>query len=1309
MSESCVLIPRVKSGEVSPLYTQLKEYFQSGSQALHWYKKATSEQFKDAFPKVRMDKYGEPILSDLIEQCGLKQAVTESEILSKLEKKYNTESTKDYNNVMALQEKASEFNRTSLHNDIFSAVVEEEGDKIKLRIKPNREVSQSELKKMEYNVKLNRRLEELLKQWNIEIANLTKLEERLGLGGITDFSIAKRAATGIRNLIRLAKGKKGVEALPEEVAHFAIEAMEENPLKSRSINALKNEKILRQILGNQYDNYYTLYNGDLEVLAKEALGKLVAQALMDPNILISNKQLFERYLNSVKNFFTKYDDQQIDSIMNQVMEDVYQLANNIINNQYKIRLENVKFSQKMANFQERVERDSQLLKNIIEQELKRLKIYGKKEEFSVSQSQFINELREKLEQNQALDGIYDYLSNSGNILKMLDTRLRSLLNGDQSFQEKFQTLRNIRNYISSYGVVISQIQDQITDATLEGDNRFREKLKVSLDQNLELIGELGRIFLSIAKDEFSSFLEQFTENGMVKLMRDGERIEIPVKELIEKIDSDISIVDRWIDSMADSQDPILQLYNTVVTKQRGEAKLKITEIVKDIQAETILLEQSGFSDTSFVAERDKEGNITGRFINKIWWSEFYKEKEAFFKSLEERYSGELTTQDKRRRSQEITQWYKENTEKNQFGLTIPNSQKYANPDYERLSDAQKRYLEFMVNLKHKLDLPLPNSQDSLLPQVRKSFAQRMLQNKNKLGYTWESVKDSFVIREDDLGVGNQKVLIDFQGNEVMKLPVYFTSKLADMNDLSLDIASTMMAYTYMSVNFDKMNEVVDALEIGREVLAQREVNQRSGNRQKVEAFDILGYSIKKPLIKKGEATQFMQKLNSFMEMQVYDRQMKDEGTIGKTDISVGKSVNFLNKITSLGTTAASLLTGIANLAQNWVTSTVESAAGQFFGKKDLLLADGNFFKELPSFLGQIGKRVKTNKLDLFDEMFDVMQDFTSNIMSSKMYRKNRILRLFNSDALYLFTHMGDLYTQNRVAIALAKNYKMLYNGEETNLWDVLEVEYRDKNNPELGATLKIKDGATKEDGSQFTQEDIVKFQNHIRQMQNRLFGIYNSQDKNALQQYSVGRLVMMYRNWMRPLYLTRFGKGTYNYDLQDYTEGYYRTFFRVLKNAIKEIRQGQFELGKIKDNLTDLERSNMKRAFAELIIFATVNLLIGLLSGDDDDDDKEKPWALRTLNYSLIRLRTDMGALMPTPTILTEAKKIIDDPFAAASTLGRILNLFKLLDPDSYTEEIESGMYKGYYQYQKVLIDLLPFRRAIVNALDPSGPAKWYK
>ena len=129
----------------------------------------------------------------------------------------------------------------------------------------------------------------------------------MGINGVTDFDQAKAAANGIVELIRLADGVKGEKALPEEFAHFALEALGTSPLVDRLINNIASNNLARTIIGEDYDEYDSLYNNNQAMLAKEAAGKLLAEHLLKAQDIPASpyRTLLQRVISLIKNFFQK--------------------------------------------------------------------------------------------------------------------------------------------------------------------------------------------------------------------------------------------------------------------------------------------------------------------------------------------------------------------------------------------------------------------------------------------------------------------------------------------------------------------------------------------------------------------------------------------------------------------------------------------------------------------------------------------------------------------------------------------------------------------------------------------------------------------------------------------------------------------------------------------------------------------------------------------------------------------------------------------------------------------------------------------
>lgn len=1306
MSTSCVLHPRLSNGEKSPLFTRLKNFLGDRKSAEEVYYRAINPALKERFPDVRFDENGEPLLEDLIIHCGIGYNYDKEVMLKNLNMEYSTKPVpKSLQSVIELQNRAASFNINNSLSSRYSADITSSGPEVQMIITTANGYERDLGKKQKFNAELNTQLIKLLNNWGADVTALTKLEEASNINGVMDLDAGINAATGLKEVIRIAKGEKGQTALAEEWGHFVVDTVTNTLLRDRMLNSLRNEEVLQRILGSSYDRYYAVYNGDIDLMAKEALGKMMAQVLNSYDPTAPNDRLFERYKNNILEFFNKRNPDDIDEIINKVRDQVYEFTTNAFNGKYKLDISSKDYNKKLFNLNNDVSRDYNILKRIIQQEKKRLAIYGqgakatarereeKKGAFDEKQKLFIDKLNNNLENHKELEGIYTYLTEAIKTLKRLSEKLDVVYNSQTNWKDKFSTLRNIRDYMSSYGSIMEELRQEMYKAKQEGDMRFKEKLQDSLDEFSGLVARLGSDWAETSKDEFARFLQPFEGEGISMSIK-GERKQYHIRELLDYVEKDISIVERWTDAMADSTDPILRIYDSIVKDQKEKARLATINSEKQILLHAKKLEESGINNTDFMYERrTKDGRLSGNFVTRYNWSDYYTALSDYIKTL----SKDL---DKEQRAILISRWKRANTDKK--GNPI---EKYYNPQYDTIqrNPAMKEYYDFIIESKRKLDYRLPAKyiRFNKAPQIRRDFLERVLGQGNKVGYLWESIKDNLVRREDDTEFAYARQ--DFEGNQIYNLPIYYTKSLKDKNDLSTDCTSSMIAYASMANDYAAMNDVIDALETGRTILAERRVAKTRGGKIMREALN----KVPSNLTKKGDISNFMSRLNDFMEMQVYGQQMKDEGTIAGID--VGKATNMLNKLQSYGTTALSLLTGTANLAQNIVISNIESISGQFFGKAELAKADWEYTKLLPQYLGELGNRIQVSKLALFAEKFNVLQDYKQHVRGIDWDRKTWFSRFFKEDTLWFTTSAGDHYTQMRTALALSMRYKLKdKNGNPISLYDALEVKYLDDAHPEYGANLIIKEGVTDQDGKLVDNKYFSSFSKKVRGINNKLYGIYNQEDKNAMQSRAIGRLLMMYRNWMRPMWLKRYGVERYNYDTNTFEEGYYRTLWNFLSHMKDDLRKGELDVVKQWHNLNETQKSGIFRALAEISTFLSLLGIVSILKGIPDDNDKDD-WLTEYITYSIVRLKADLGSLMPGPTMLDEGLRLFDNPFAAIRVFKNIRQLLNLMDPDTWTTEIDQGIYKGYTQAEKILVQPVPFIRQFMNVFNPEEPARWYK
>ena len=210
MSTSCVLHPRLSNGEKSPLFSRLKEFFLGDRKlAENVYYKAINPAFREAFPNVRFDHNGEPLLEDLITQCGIGYNKDSESMLDFLNSEYGTKPVpKTVQSVIELQNRAASFNINNPLNKRYSAQLTSSGQDVSMEIVEATGEERSLGRQQRFNAELNNQLVKLLNSWGADVAALTELEEASNINGVMDLSAGINAATGLKEVIRISKRHK---------------------------------------------------------------------------------------------------------------------------------------------------------------------------------------------------------------------------------------------------------------------------------------------------------------------------------------------------------------------------------------------------------------------------------------------------------------------------------------------------------------------------------------------------------------------------------------------------------------------------------------------------------------------------------------------------------------------------------------------------------------------------------------------------------------------------------------------------------------------------------------------------------------------------------------------------------------------------------------------------------------------------------------------------------------------------------------------------------------------------------------------
>ena len=1178
-------------------------------------------------------------------------------------------------NIREAEKRSMEYNAKSSNEFVALPEIYEDNDGseiVQVQLVHNTPDSREKASQISRKQILVSRLDSMLGKIGIEQGALDIILDRLREDGMSEYDAAVAVAENLEAIVKKSKGADVTVEMGNELADLVYVALWGSPLLDRLFNAIADNNLAPEILGQDtYDAITEAYNGDEFSVDEAAVIALIANELLcDADLVSSNgnlakiNRLIPRLNEEFKNVFSRISEREIGSyIFEAKRSPITRELQDEIEPEEDVVLNQESETEEFKELKKEVQSQRDLLYELIETNVRRYKILSARDTgYDKSfDKNLTSDLYARFEDEEYELGIYTFVEATLEQLTKAELSLMELRdNTNMTLERRASAIKNIKDFIQSYQISL----DAIKRAEFSGVLKPNEKMDAIINQASSMIGSLMAGYEQLKNPILVSFVKRFI----------GEGIEVPfgkekgkvytAEEILKMADKDISVFDRWLDSMAESGDLMLRMLDNTAKQARSAARLQTIEYKKKVDAIYLRLKNSGITDTSFMYAKDPNGHKTGKYIT---------EAEA-----------------------------------------------------KNLDLARQRYYKDIMALKKELDAMLPDgaTTDLNIIRIRKDYIERLKSQDSISGVireTKEALRDKVKRRSDNAetdGSDNsseakKSILMDFNGKQVEILPVMFVNSKdgESLDDISEDMSSAMVIYANMACNYSAMNNVVGLLELVREKIAERPVQQRAGSKALVNVLSAFGLSVETELTKSGDATQIVQRMNDWFSSQVYSRYMKDEGEILGMD--VGMLANLSNEVTALNQFALNILSGISNVMTASAMNRIESICGQFFSVKNLAKADTIFWAALPEFLGDVGNPVKHSKLALFMEKFNTMQDFESDIRGQE-YAKSRFTRLMTMNSLYVINNAGELWIQNRAALALSEAYGLKdANGNPISLWDSQEV-VTDENGV---SRLVTKPGIKKADGTAFDDKtDVMKFTNKAKSINQRMNGIYNYEDRCAAQAYSWGRIALMFRKWIKPSLNRRYASLNYNLDVEEWEEGFYKTTGRFFMQLITDLKRGQLDIITSYKNLDPREQANLMRFAVEVGQFISVCAAFSILKdvkkkADDDDEKLAKSWWFNQLLYQTRRLETEIGSQMIiNPQMLQEAFNILKSPAACVNTWEGVTNMVQLLIPSNYTTILQSGRYKGHSKAYKLFWDspLIPMHRTLYRGLHPQNSLQFY-
>lgn len=522
----------------------------------------------------------------------------------------------------------------------------------------------------------------------------------------------------------------------------------------------------------------------------------------------------------------------------------------------------------------------------------------------------------------------------------------------------------------------------------------------TLDTLSVMLGNLENQYNTQAGPLFAKFLAQFIGDTVEIADPDnpGKFKKVSIEELMKKSDVDLSWAQRFLATMADTPDTLLQAFDKIIKDAKHQKRLKVIALQQRVIALGKKYEDRGIRSYDFMFEDDKMRYINTEY-SRTAYEEAYRKKLA---ELDAKYGNQIGTPEYKKKKFEEQAWIEANTKpvfEHGKRTRVPDKELYPSK-YESLSEAEKDFYDEWMDIKAELDMYLGDRTfltNSI--KIRKSAIERLRGSLKGdiMSNIRESLDETFKKSFDD-EVTYTHGLRDMSGKERMMLPILYLSADKDhAKDISTDVISTLIAYGDMVYQYDALSDVVDALEVGRHVLLDPVTQRKIGIRRR-------GLPVMERNNRGTEATtdratvdaassNFGKALNNLFETKIYGRVQKES-----EDTVLGMDANKVaNKVLKLGAyvqLGINVFANVANVVSGIGMTNIEAFAQEYFSPKELARADKTYVKNLPGLIGDIGSRVKYNKLSLVIELFDMKANFSKNVRHQDFVNRNLITRIF---------------------------------------------------------------------------------------------------------------------------------------------------------------------------------------------------------------------------------------------------------------------------------------------------------------------------
>lgn len=557
-----------------------------------------------------------------------------------------------------------------------------------------------------------------------------------------------------------------------------------------------------------------------------------------------------------------------------------------------------------------------------------------------------------------------------------------------------------------------------------------------------------------------------------------------------------------------------------------------------------------------------------------------------------------------------------------------------------------------------------------IPQISKGGVERMVQAgvdpKAAIG---NAVRDIVGERVDDPihGQGQDLGELDENDNKYRMIPKYYLSKLENADDVSHDFAYSYSMLSLQAAAYKHKRAALDDVMGYRNMMLE---TQYDGG-------------------KNPEATHAYRMFQDWVNASIYDVRINNkriEWNVGSYKVDLNKLALMFTKFVSksnLGfspfVAATGALTGQANFL-------LEGMVGQYISKDSMKYAYGEAQKQLSTYVSEIGDINRTNKLYVVGEALGVFN--VRNRVRSAAY--NKIWRTLFRDLPFKMMEVLNSPLDPQVIISVMDDTR-LYEGQFWSYSNFKEMMMKDRNmsaneakrdwerlrDYSMWNMVDVKDGkivAKNEANKDIVDRYIPTLSSRVRSMVQICDGALNEQNRVGASRNAILNMVLPHRGWFILAVQRAYKKAGFNFQTNQFEEGYMRTLWRFAGDIYNMMSEGRMreihDVLKEYHSLNPYEQTNIKRSLVNMAVFATMIAIGRALMGYREDN--EDSWFGQFITYIGFRTINEIAS-QTSPFMELNAIDMLQDPLVTARKLG------DLTDPRNWDPfaTVQTGVYKG--------------------------------